>query len=92
MNDIKNKIKERVREKIHPRAIEKYDLLKADIKKRFTMAWLFFLGAVLIFQGIVRLVPYLIDIPEYVGFFAVGGLVLIFAVFYTFRNKKKLRF
>ena len=89
MGFIKERIKNHVKEKIHPRILYKIDILKADLKKKFTIAWLFFIGILLILQGIVRLLPYLINVPEYVGFFVIGIIILIVAFIYQFRSRKK---
>ncbi len=78
-----------MKERLHPRILHKIDVLKADLKKKFTIAWLFFIGALLLFQGFVRLLLHLIDIPEYIGFFSIGVLVLIIAFVYHFRSRKK---
>ena len=92
MGELREKIKNHVREKLHPRTIEKFDLLKADMKKRFTSAWLFFLAAVLILNGVIRFFPKLFNIQEYMGFFIFGVILFIIAVIYSFRRRRAVEF
>ena len=87
MRSLKEKIKIHVKEKIRAQLLDSIELLRFEMRKRFTLAWLFFLGILLIFQGIVRLLPHLVNVPEYFSFFVIGGILLFVAFVYSFSNR-----
>ena len=94
------KIKEKIKEKLENHIKDRKDLFKAkvnykietlkdDLRKKFTIASLLIVGVLLIFQGIVRFFPIIFNIPEYVGFFLFGGVLVILGLIYYFKNRKK---
>ena len=89
--NVKDKIKNQVKEKkelFQAKILDHVESIKKEMRKKFTIAWLFLLGALLIFQGIVRLFPKVVEVPEYIGFFIMGGIVLSVAVIYGFVGRK----
>lgn len=85
MNELREKIKNRVKER-KEKIIDRIDSLKFEMRKRFTIVWLLIIGLLLIFQGFVRFLPKILEVPEYVAFFIVGGIVLVVAIVYYFKG------
>ena len=76
------------KERLHNKVLLKLESVKLELRKKFTIAGLFILGILLILQGLNKLFLKFLDIPEYIGFFVLGGILIIAGTIYYLINRK----